>query len=313
MKRAAAFALVALLGGCDQARVQELEKRASALEQQVEQATAKLKEAETRLADLEAENTRLRETDQVRFQKAVDLEAAGKIADAAREFSEVATKFPTGPFAAQARSQADALNEKLESLKAAAKKAVAELAKRVAAAPDATSAAKILDDLTNQYPFQEVSEAVGKYREELQASLAKEKEAATNAADLGIEISNLRTYWTINPNVRGGKEIVVPYIRFNVKNVSERPITSLRAKAAFELVENKEMLGDGGDYVIGSMDPPLKPGYTKEVFFGSSTGFTAGYGIITRRPRTTADLYIQTSEGQERLVKTIRISSELQY
>lgn len=309
----------ALLVGCTGEADDDLRARLVVAETDLAATRTKLgtvedekRSADKRITELEAEIRSLKETDQARFQRAVDLEAEGKLEEASALFAEVTEKFPGSPLAEQARARSRSALKKAEALRAAAKKFVADLSKKLAAAPDASAAAQILDDAEVKYPFDDVQAAVAREREELKAALAKEGEASSNARELGIEISNVRTYWTVDPNVLGGRELVIPYIRFEVKNVSNHAITRLQAKAAFELTDKKELFGDGSVYAIGSSDPPLKPGYTKEVFFGSSVGYT-GFGIYGGRPRMMADLYVQTSEGEERLVKTVRVSQRLNY
>lgn len=128
---------------------------------------------------------------------------------------------------------------------------------------------------------------------------------------LGIEVTDLRTSWKIEPNVLGGTKLVVPYIRFKLRNIGEQPIKKLKVSALFNLVDDKEILGDGSSYVIGYGDFPLKKGYTKEVFFGSATGYT-GIGALLNQPRVTADLYIETDQSKEKVfMKSIQIAQTL--
>jgi hypothetical protein len=270
----------------------------------------RVRDLESQNQQLKSEVERLGSTEQGSFQRAVDLEQTGRLESALAAYDAFGKSFPASANAAEAKRRGDVLVKKVAAQRAEAKKALAGLDRRIASAPDSQEATKILDEVAKTYPLEEVQLAVEKQRAELKEMVEKEQVASTNSQALGIEITSVRTYWTVDPNVMGGKELVVPYIRFVVKNVSGRPITKLHAKAAFELVEKREMLGDGSTYVIGFSDPPLKPGYSKEVFFGSSTGFT-GYGIYMNRPKTTADLYVQTSEGEERLVKTVKISPRL--
>ena len=106
--------------------------------------------------------------------------------------------------------------------------------------------------------------------------------------------------------------MLVPYLRFVIKNIGDKPITHLEASAGFELTEKKEALGEGSSYVVSSSDPPLKPGYKKEVFFGSGTGYK-GMGIILKRPAVTADLYFETAYGEQKhLIRSIPISTDIQ-
>jgi hypothetical protein len=77
------------------------------------------------------------------------------------------------------------------------------------------------------------------------------------------------------------------------------------------LTDKKELLGEGSAYAVGYSDSPLKPGYKKEVFFGSGTGYP-GWGIVAQRPATSADLYVEINRGEKRLVRTVKVSRELE-
>jgi hypothetical protein len=115
-----------------------------------------------------------------------------------------------------------------------------------------------------------------------------------------IEMTAVRSYWKVENDALRGKQLVVPYLRFNVKNTGTAPITFLEMAATFEFTDKKEILGEGSQYVVTSSDAALKSGYTKEVFFGSGTGYT-GYGILASRPAITAHVFVQTSMGGKKV------------
>jgi vacuolar-type H+-ATPase subunit I/STV1 len=253
----------------------------------------------------------LKETADYHYQQGINKVSLLKYEEATSEFKTVIDMYPKSPLAANAKEQLAKTNKLIVDRRAEVDKVIKQLPRRLANAENATSASAILDETESKYPYLDIKEYVEKQRVELKDKLEKEKQALESLKVLGVELSNVRTYWTINTDVLGDQRLIIPYIRFTVKNTGSSPITKLAASACFDLTDKKEMLREGSACVISRSDHPLKPGYTREVFFGSGTGYKdTGWNRYLEKPTMTADLYLETDQGEKRLVKTIRISKE---
>lgn len=279
-----------------------------------EQELIKLKAENTKLRtqieQLQRENEILKETDQYYYQQGLTLFEQKKYELAKEKFTELINKFPNSTLITNANHQIDQIAQNRKE----ATNAINSLSQLIAKTSNAIEADNILQELEDKYNYEDVKQAISGKRQELQARITKEREMEGALKDLGIEISNLRTYWSIDPNVMGGRTLVTPYMRFNIKNVGNTPITRLKFSASFELTDKKEVLGTGSSYVISLSEPPLKPGYSKEVFFGSDTGYRAsGYDEYRSFPKVNADMYVEVNGGEKRIIKEITISRKLKY
>ncbi len=286
-----------LFNGCDKKEINTLK--------------AENQQLKNRIIQLEDEIKSLKETDQYYYQQAIALLNEQKYQEAQDKFSELIAKFPASILLSEAKERLQEIKQNRQE----ATNAINSLPAKLAKAPNALSADEILKELEQKYNYPDVKEAISQHREKLQAKIKKETEIQNALKELGIEISNIRTYWTLNKNVLGGEPLAVPYIRFRLKNIGTKAITQLSVSASFELTKDKEILGEGSSYVISSFsDHPLKPGYSKEVFFGSSTGYIFNaYSPYRKYPRTNAELFVEVNGGEKRMIKEITIRREFQY
>ena len=105
------------------------------------------------------------------------------------------------------------------------------------------------------------------------------------------------------------RSLVVPYFRMRIKNIGDKPITKLIVKGSFKLIDKREIFGDGISYVIGYGDAPIVSNYSKEVFFGCSTGYTNLYYSF---PNMDMDLYININGGEDIFITTVKIKKVFQ-
>jgi hypothetical protein len=277
-------------------------------------------------------------TDQGYWVGALALEKSDRLPEAILQFRTLAERFPRSPLVQDAmihiqkdeteisrrqqqeRIEAAKLEEEKGQEAAHHDERVRERFNQLAALirkSSATNALQQLEDFSNSGKNAPIPSDVavkasslsGLYRAKAEQEEEKRKNDEQFAA-LGIQILEFTSYWTADPNVLGGKELLIPYLRFKVKNVGTIAISSLVAKASFELPDKKEVLGEGSSYPIGTSDPPLSPGYTREVFFGSGTGYTS-WLVALNPPYVRASVYLEVNGSQQILVKTVPISKEL--
>lgn len=263
----------------------------------------------TQVSSLEEENKKFKETDQFYFLKAVEAFKAKKWNEAQERYQGLIERFPNSPLVFEAKKGLVAVKTEIKRIEQERKVACQNLNKKIQGLSP-LEAIKLIDDFIASDPESPYIEEFKQKKTELNEQAEREKKEKEVLAKMGIEIFDLHTYWTIETDILGSKQIVIPYIRFKVKNIGNTPIERLKAKASFLLTEKKEVLGEGFKYVIGYGDAPLKPGFSREVFFGSSTGFT-GMGILLNRPKVTADLYLDFGDGST-LVKTFNINQKLE-
>jgi hypothetical protein len=258
--------------------------------------------------DLQGKLSVLRESDQGLWSQALEQEQAGLLTQAIATLEQLTKRFPNSQLRTQAEEKVQAIRQEAARRERIFEEAFKKLEAEVANAADSLQAVLAIERFKQQNspPSADTAAKVEKIEQE-QRVAAREALAFKNAAEsAGIDISDLRAYWTVDPNVLGGRELLVPYVRFSVKNISSSPITSLKFVGSFKLTEKSEILGDGSQYTIGYGDPPLPPGYSKEVFFGSSTGYT-GYAAYSKRPPVTVDLYSEVNKNPRALVRCLRV------
>lgn len=140
---------------------------------------------------------------------------------------------------------------------------------------------------------------------------------ANRLAAQGFIITDVRSNWKASQNLNEGQVLLVPEIRFKIKNVSGVAIAELSFKANFVLVNKgeKEALGNDSFSAVGYGDAPLEPGYTKEIFMESGTGYVDNGGsfalsiALGEAPVTTADIYFDRGNGEKK-IKTISVGRE---
>ena len=85
--------------------------------------------------------------------------------------------------------------------------------------------------------------------------------------------------------------LFVPYLKIDVTNQNNAPVSDIKLKVIFTNKEKKEIWSEVSDVLIGSSNTPLKGGYKKTSFIKASKGYT---GQISENslPQITAEVYI---------------------
>ncbi len=290
--------------------------------------TERINELQTRVHELEQELkvsrekiASLKRTDQWYWTAGINLEDKGDLEQAANTYEQLVALFPHSPLAGGAKERGRAIKLKIKEKQAKLDaeirqydKRTAQLMARLQTVPDPEDAYEQIENFLVTAPPPTVSQEqkLKQLAGEYSARAEQERTLRDAAKNLGVQISNVRTYWTEDPNVLGGVALVVPYIRLMIKNISDNPITDLEVSASFELVDKKEVLGEWESFAITSWGtPPLNPGYSREVFFGSSTGYE-GVGAILSRPDVVAEIYLEVNSGSKTLVQQVGISNRLE-
>jgi len=297
------------LNGCGKEEIQKLRSEIETLKQEKKTLSDQVNQLKSQILSLEEENKKLKETDQYYFQKAVEFFKSNKWSEAKDSYQTLIDRFPASPLVAEAKKGLININTEIKRIERERVLACQNLSKKIQSA-SALEATKLIDDFIASDSEAPCVEEFRKKKEELTERAERERKEKEALAELGVEIYDFRTYWTIKRDVLGAQELAVPFIRFKVKNVGDKPIEKLHVKASFLLTDKKEVLGEGDKYVIGHGDAPLKPGFPREVFFGSSTGYT-GLGIFYNRPKVSADLYLDLGKGKT-LVKSFNINQKLE-
>ena len=85
--------------------------------------------------------------------------------------------------------------------------------------------------------------------------------------------------------------LYVPYLKFSVKNTGTANADRIVVKTVFIDKETKEIWDTDTNYVIGSSDAPLKPGYSKKVFSYAGVGFKSKPSA-SQLPKLDVEVYI---------------------
>lgn len=110
-------------------------------------------------------------------------------------------------------------------------------------------------------------------------------------------VEDLEATWEANKS--WSKTLYVPALKFSVKNTGDADGEKVTVHVVFTNNEKNEVWDEETNYVIGSSDSPLKPGYSKKTFVYSSVGYES---IPTIVPSITAEVFIN---GE--LVKTVDV------
>jgi hypothetical protein len=273
-----------------------------ALERQVQQLRQKLAGAQAQIAKLSM-------TDRAYWAVETNLENEHKLQEAAAKFDDLVNTFPRSPLVNNAHGRAQAIRDAV----AANDSKIEQLKRGLAAVRDPEDALQQSESFQatekglTDAQSREVADLVDLYKQKAAAEIAL-RDAAKG---LGIQISDMRSCWSPRESENGenNQPFYRPYLRFDVKNIGEAPITLLDIFAGFRLVDKTEVLGSGEKY-FGSSDAPLDPGYKREVFLGSDTGYT-GYAILGQRPTVSADLYFEVNGSPKTLVAHVPVFGEL--
>ena len=138
------------------------------------------------------------------------------------------------------------------------------------------------------------------------------------SSELPFEISHLVTRWTADENIRSGKRLVVPEVRFRVTAASA-PIQNLKIKVVFLRKREKEIevLDEEIEYVVSSGEQPLEKGVSRTVISSSGQGYKAiGLGrdsvYLIQQMDVEAVLYYDIGDGYLKF-KTLPVTKELAY
>lgn len=82
-----------------------------------------------------------------------------------------------------------------------------------------------------------------------------------------IELEDLLSGWDTKSS------LYVPYLKFSVKNTGTADADKIIARTVYINNKTKEIWDTDTNYVVGSSDAPLKPGYSKKVFSYAGVGF----------------------------------------
>jgi hypothetical protein len=242
--------------------------------------------------------------------KALDAQKEGDLQRSLEIVNDLVARFPTSPLVRDARKKSRELDKAIAAQSEKEKADLAAVEKLIRKASPSESLVA-LDAFEKSHRPGALKERVATLRADLKTTVEAEQKATETLAKLGLEITNFQSYWAVDANVLGGEAILAPFLRFKVKNLLQAPITLLSFSATFDLVDKKEQLGSGETYVVGRLSgTPLKPGYSKEVFFGSGTGY-GGPGAAYGRPNVAADLFVEVNDGPKTLVKQFRVANKI--
>ncbi len=271
---------------------------------------------------LQQENEKLKETPEIYWQNAIEKFNNKNYTETKEILNKLIEKFPTSSLVKTSQEKINEINLIEKKKKEEEQRIIKSLSKQIANTKNALTAEKLLNDLDNKYDDtysklkavisakrNELSEKIEKERKRKEEQLQKEKEMQNKLKELGIEISNIRTYWTVSGDGLAMRSLVVPYFRMRIKNIGDKPITKLIVKGSFKLIDEREIFGDGISYVIGYGDAPIVSNYSKEVFFGCSTGYTNLYYSF---PNMDMDLYININGGEDIFITTVKIKKVFQ-
>ena len=110
-------------------------------------------------------------------------------------------------------------------------------------------------------------------------------------------IENLIQGWDYSKS--WGQTLYVPYLKFSVKNTGDKVGEKVTIKVTFIDQAKNEVWNEKTDYLIGSSDAPLQPGYSKKAFIYSSVGYET---VPFTLPALTAEIYINNT-----LIQTVEI------
>jgi DNA-directed RNA polymerase subunit RPC12/RpoP len=85
--------------------------------------------------------------------------------------------------------------------------------------------------------------------------------------------------------------LLCPQLKIQIKNTSNKDVDRLEVKASFINSSNNEIFGDAYALVIGSIDAPLRPGYSKTAYLASSVGYKNDM-VALDFPPLVAEVYI---------------------
>jgi len=115
--------------------------------------------------------------------------------------------------------------------------------------------------------------------------LAPDTSLLSSAKTATVEIVSVNSEWDWS----GG--LLCPQLNIQIKNTSNKDIDRLEVKANFINSSNNEIFGDAYALVIGSIDAPLRPGYSKTAYLASSVGYKNDM-VALDFPPLVAEVYV---------------------
>jgi len=115
--------------------------------------------------------------------------------------------------------------------------------------------------------------------------LAPDTSLLSSAKTASLSIVSVNSEWDWS----GG--LLCPQLQIQFKNTSNKDIDRLEVKASFINSSNNEIFGDAYALVIGSVDPPLRPGYSKTAYLASSVGYKNDM-VALDFPPLVAEMYV---------------------
>jgi len=96
---------------------------------------------------------------------------------------------------------------------------------------------------------------------------------------IAAKISDWKTYWVIGEPALGGASICVPAVSFKLTNTSNSDLDAVEISASFTDENQKTVFGSGVVFWSAvSNNPPLPPGFSRDVQLRTSNGFIYGPG-----------------------------------
>jgi transcription elongation factor Elf1 len=115
--------------------------------------------------------------------------------------------------------------------------------------------------------------------------LAPDTSLLSSAKTASLEIVSVNSEWDWS----GG--LLCPQLQIQFKNTSNKDIDRLEVKASFINSSNNEIFGDAYALVIGSIDAPLRPGYSKTAYLASRVGYKNDM-VALDFPPLVAEVYV---------------------
>ncbi len=153
-------------------------------------------------------------------------------------------------------------------------------------------------EIKNTYNEKEISEELKK-----PAQTAGDDSAPQGETDgKKFSIQYISNCWTENKGLNG-QSLYVPYLKFNVTNQMKEPAERIVVHVVFTNQAEKTVWSDEQNYLIGTGDTALKPGFNKTAFIHSSVGYKNRVST-NNLPVIVAEIYIN-----DELYDTVKIDN----
>jgi hypothetical protein len=269
-------------------------RRIDACSGQLSEVTEQRDELSAAVTAANAKIDQLKNSDRIAWENLQQL-ATDDLYSAQEAYQHFLQTYPGSSYKAQAEAELAKINQLIAEDEKEIEKALTKAAK----AKDAVEAFDILS-AANERPVSDprITDALEKVRPEAER-LRSERATLRN---LGVKVENLRCSYEI----RGlpGEELWLPFIKFDVRNVDNTPITDLRISAEFVDRGANELLGDKvTDYVVSRYGgtSELPAGVAKIVFLYGLVGFKSEWAFVGKGPDVVAE--VSASRDQKDFVR----------